>query len=54
MTTMAEVQELLAANLAISVYEYGLLDENMNDLQVGHHEEDRTSQLGIDVLQDSV
>ena len=46
--------ELLATNPAISVYECGLSDENMNVLQVGHHEEDRTSRLGIDVLQDSV
>jgi len=51
---MAEVRELLATNPEISVYEYGLFDENMNVFQVGHHEEDRTSQLGIDVLQDSV
>jgi len=54
MTTMAEVHELLATNPAISAYDYGLFDENMNVFQVGHHEEDRTSQLGIDVLQDSV
>ena len=54
MTTTAEVHELLATNPAISVYECGLLDENMNVLQVGHHEEDRTSRLGIGVLQDSV
>jgi len=35
-TTMAEVHELLATNPAISVYEYGLLGENMNLFQFGH------------------
>jgi len=30
------------------------VDENMNVLQVEHHEEDRTSRLGIEILQDSV
>ena len=39
MTTMAEVHELLATNLAISVYKYGLLEENMNILRVGRGEE---------------
>ena len=52
-TTMTEVRELLGKNPAISVYKYGLLDENMNILQVGLGEEDRTSQLVVDVLQDS-
>ena len=52
-TTMAEVHELLGMNPAVSVYKYGLLDENMNILQVGLGEEDRVSQLVVDVLQDS-
>jgi hydroxymethylpyrimidine/phosphomethylpyrimidine kinase len=53
MTTMTEVHELLATNPAISVYKYGLLDENMNILRPGHGEGDRISQLVVDVLQDS-
>ena len=52
-TTMTEVHELLETNPAISVYKYGLLDENMNILQVGCSEEDRISRLVVDVLQDS-
>jgi hydroxymethylpyrimidine/phosphomethylpyrimidine kinase len=52
-TTMTEVRELLGANPAISVYKYGLLDENMNILQTGLGEQDRVSQLVVDVLQDS-
>ena len=52
-TTMGEIRELLGTNPAISVYNYGLLDENMNILQVGLSEEDRVSQLVVDVLQDS-
>ena len=53
MTTMTEAHELLATNPAISIYKYGLLDENMNILQVRRSEEDQISQLIIDVLQDS-
>ena len=53
MMTMAEVRELLATNPAISVYKYGLLEENMNILRVGRGEEYLISQLVIDVLQDS-
>ena len=53
MTTMAEVHELLGQNPEISTYKYGLLDENMNILQVGLSEEDRISHLAVDVLQDS-
>ena len=53
MTTMAEVHELLATNPAISVYKYGLLEENMSVLRVGRGEEYLISQLVIDVLQDS-
>ena len=53
MTTMTEAHELLATNPAISIYKYGLLDENMNILQVRRSEEDQISQLVIDVLQDS-
>jgi len=49
--TMTEVRELLGTDPAISVYKYGLLDENMNILQVGLGEKDRTSQLVVDVLQ---
>ena len=51
--TMAEVRELLGMNPAISVYKYGLLDENMNILKVGLSEKDRDPQLVVDVLQDS-
>ena len=52
-TTTAEVHELLGTNPAISVYKYGLPDENMNILQVGLSEEERIPQLVADVLQDS-
>jgi hypothetical protein len=38
-----EVHELLGMNPAIWVYKYGLLDENVNILQVRHIEENRTS-----------
>jgi len=52
-TTMAEVREVLGTNHGISVYKYGLLDENMNILQVGLGEKDRSPQLVVDVLQES-
>ena len=52
-TTVTEVRELIETNPAISVYKYGLLDENMNILQVGCGEEDKVSQLVVDVLQAS-
>jgi len=53
-TTMAEVRELVGTNPGIIVSKYGLLDENMNVLQVGLGESDRTSHLVVDVLQCSV
>ena len=49
-TTMTEVHELLETNPAVSLYKYGLLDENI--LQVGCSEEDRISRLVFDILQD--
>ena len=52
-TTMTEVDELLARDPGISVYKYGLLDENMNILQVRLSSEDQISRLVVDVLQDS-
>ena len=51
--TMTDVHELLGADPAISVYKYGLLEENMNILQVGLGEKEQISQLVVDVLQDS-
>ena len=51
-TTMTEVHELLGQNPQISVCKYGLLEENMNILQVGLSEEDRISHLVVDVLQE--
>ena len=53
MATMAEVHELLATNPAVSVYKYGLLEENMNILRIGRGEEYLISQFVIGVLQDS-
>ena len=50
---MTEVHELLGTDPAVSVYKYGLLEENMNILQVGLGEKDRISQLVVDVLQDA-
>ena len=50
-TTMSDVCELLEGNPAISVYKYGLLDENMNILQVGLKTTE--DQIVVDVLQDS-
>lgn len=53
-TTMKEVDKLLEENPDISVYKYGLSDENMNILKVGLDEEcDRISQLVVDILQES-
>lgn len=52
-TTMAEVNELLVRDPGISVHKYGLLDENMNILQVQLSGEDLVSQIVVDVLQDS-
>lgn len=52
-TTMTEVRELIETSPAISVYKYGLLDDNMNILQVGCGKEDKISQLVVDVLQAS-
>ena len=52
-TTLTEVRELLGKNPTISVYKYGLLDENMNILQVGLSKDGFTSQLVVDVLQAS-
>lgn len=52
-TTMTEVSELLAKDPGISVYKYGLLDENMNILRVKLSAEDKISQVVVDVLQDS-
>jgi len=37
---MTEVHELLATNLAIPVYKYGIPGENMNMLRVGRNEDD--------------
>jgi hydroxymethylpyrimidine/phosphomethylpyrimidine kinase len=51
--TMTEVHELLGADPAVSVYKYGLLEENMNILQVGLGEKEQISQLVVDVLQDA-
>jgi len=51
--TTTEVRELLGTNPAISVYRHGLPDENMNILQVGLGEKDRSPQLVVDVLQES-
>ncbi|KAF9787316.1 Phosphomethylpyrimidine kinase-domain-containing protein [Thelephora terrestris] len=48
-TTITEVYELLGKNPTISVNKYGLLDENMNILG----KDDQTSELVVDVLQDS-
>lgn len=50
-TTMTEVDELVERDPAISVFKYGLLDKNMNILQVGLTGEDRVPQLVVDVLQ---
>ena len=50
---MVEVHELLATNLAISMYKHGILDKNTNILRVERREEDRISQFVIDFLQDS-
>lgn len=52
-TTMGEVNELLARDPGVSVHKYGLLDEDMNILQVRSSEGDRTPQFVVDVLQDS-
>ena len=52
--TMTEVNELLTRDPKISVYEYGLLDSNMNILQARLSSEDRVSQLVVDILQNSV
>jgi len=52
-TTTTEVRELLGTNPGISVYRYGLLDENMNILQVGLGERGLSPQLVVDVLQES-
>ena len=52
-TTMTELDELLARDPGISMYRYGLLNENMNILQVRLSGEDRISQLVVDVLQHS-
>lgn len=52
-TTLTEVRELLGKHPAIFVYKYGLLDENMNILQVGLGKDGLTSQLVVDVLQAS-
>jgi len=43
MKAMTEVRELLATNPASSVHKYGLSDEDVNILQVGHTEEDQVS-----------
>ena len=52
-TAVTEVYELVGTDPTVSVYKYGLLDENMNILQVGLKKEDRISHLVVDVLQDS-
>jgi hydroxymethylpyrimidine/phosphomethylpyrimidine kinase / thiaminase len=50
-TTMAEVNELLARDPAISTYKYGLMDENMKILQAQLGGEDRIAHIVVDVLQ---
>ena len=50
-TTMTEVHELVGTKPTISVHKYGILDENMNILQVGLGKKD--PQLVADVLQES-
>ena len=52
-TTTTEVCELLGTNPEISVYKYGLLDENMNILRVGLGERSLPLQLVVNVLQES-
>lgn len=52
-TTTTEIRELLGTNPGISVYKYGLLDENMNILRAGFSEGDLPPQLVVDVLQES-
>lgn len=52
-TTIMEVRALMATNHGISVYKHGLLDENMNILQIGLDEEGRSPRLAVDVLQES-
>ena len=52
-TTMTEVHELVKTKPTISVHKYGILDENMNILQIGLGKKDRVSQLVVDVLQES-
>jgi len=52
-TTITEIRELLGANPEISLYKYGLLDENMNILQVGLGERDLSPRLVVNVLQES-
>ena len=49
-TTMTEVHELLEGNPDMSVYKYGLLEENMNILKVELSEEDRIPHPVVDVL----
>ena len=52
-TMMTEVHELLGMDPGISVHKHGLLDENMNILQVGLGERGLTLPLVVDVLQES-
>ena len=49
-TTMRDVHELVGRNPAISVHKYGILDQNMNILQIGLGKD---PQLVVDVLQES-
>lgn len=51
--TMKEVDKLLGENPNISVYKYGLSEENMNILKVGLEGEYQVPQLVVDILQES-